>query len=166
MARLNPASRPISGSLRSFVERIERLDEEIKGLNDDKRDLYAEAKGNGFDAKALRAVVSIRRKDSATVAEHNAIVQLYLDTLGMEVTLPEPSRVQVQARAREEIDPATGEITEIGDGGPVDPPASDPPPDAGPMKAGNPIHVLPGTHVNPHTGLRDLDDDAGLRRRA
>lgn len=70
--------------LRSIVERIERLDEEIKGLNDDKRDLYAEAKSSGFDVKALKAVIAYRRKDPTEAEEHSLIVETYLAALAPE----------------------------------------------------------------------------------
>lgn len=69
--------------LKAFVERIERLDEEIKGLNDDKRDIYAEARGNGFDVKVLKKVVALRRKDYAERMEEDAILELYMQALGM-----------------------------------------------------------------------------------
>lgn len=67
--------------LRAFVERIERIEGEIKELNDDKKDIYAEAKANGFDVKALKAVIAYRRKDPQEQEEHDAIFRLYLDTL-------------------------------------------------------------------------------------
>lgn len=70
--------------LRAFIERIERIEEEIAGLNGDKRDIYAEAKGNGFDAKVLKKVVAIRRRDQAERQEEAAILELYLRALGME----------------------------------------------------------------------------------
>jgi len=63
--------------LRSFVERVERLEEEIKALNDDKRDIYAEAKGNGFDTKVLKRVIAERRKDASERDEADAIFDLY-----------------------------------------------------------------------------------------
>lgn len=69
--------------LKSFVERLERMDEEIKALNDDKRDIYAEAKGCGFDVKAIREILKIRRLDADARAEHEAIVDLYMQALGM-----------------------------------------------------------------------------------
>ena len=72
-----------AGQLRSFVERIERLEEEKKGIADDIRDVYAEAKGNGFDTKILRRVISLRKKDSAERQEEEAILDLYLHALGM-----------------------------------------------------------------------------------
>lgn len=69
-------------ALRSIVDRIERLDEEIKALNGDKRDIYAEAKSNGFDVPALKSVIAIRRKGIEEVEEHNAVVDTYLSALG------------------------------------------------------------------------------------
>ncbi len=67
--------------LRSYVERIERLSEEVKGLNGDIKDIYDEAKSSGFDVKALRAVVSLRRKDRAEQDEHLSLVELYRASL-------------------------------------------------------------------------------------
>ena len=69
--------------LRSVVERIERLEEEKKAIADDIRDIYAEAKANGFDTKVLRQVVSLRKKDLAERQEQDAIRDLYLQALGM-----------------------------------------------------------------------------------
>src|ERR1700753_703174 len=103
--------------LRSFVERVERLDEEIKALNDDKRDLFAEAKGNGFDPKVMKIVIKERRQDRSGRMEIEALVDLYHAALGMippdlgEIE-PEEPRAPAPARAREiieEFDPETGE---------------------------------------------------------
>ena len=69
--------------LRSFVERIERLEEEKKTISDDIKDVYAEAKGNGFDVKVLRKVISLRKQDANERAEMDAILDLYLQALGM-----------------------------------------------------------------------------------
>ena len=69
--------------LRSIVERIERLEEEIKDLNSDKSDIYKEARSNGFDVKVLRQVIALRKKDSAEIEEQDAIRDLYLKALGM-----------------------------------------------------------------------------------
>ncbi len=69
--------------LRSFIERIERLEEEKKTIADDIRDVYAEAKGNGFDTKVMRQVIRIRKKDAAERQEEEAILDLYLHALGM-----------------------------------------------------------------------------------
>ena len=68
--------------LRAFVERIERIEEDIKGLNEDKKDVYAEAKGEGFDAKILREVVRLRKQDESEREEHDALLDLYLHALG------------------------------------------------------------------------------------
>jgi len=67
--------------LRSFVERIERLEEEIKGLTDDKKDIYAEAKGNGFDVKILREVVRVRKQDQKEREELESLLDVYLHAL-------------------------------------------------------------------------------------
>ena len=67
--------------LRSFVERIERLEEEIKALSDDKKDIYAEAKGEGFDVKILREVVRLRKQDEKERDEHNSLLNIYMHAL-------------------------------------------------------------------------------------
>lgn len=71
------------GQLRSIVERIEKLEEEKKALTDDVREVYAEAKAAGFDIKALRAVVRLRMQDNDERKEHEALVELYRDALGL-----------------------------------------------------------------------------------
>ena len=74
------------GQLRSFIERIERLEEEKKAIAADIKEVYAEAKGTGFDVKIMRKVVSLRKKDSAERQEEEAILELYLSALGMAPT--------------------------------------------------------------------------------
>ena len=69
--------------LKSVVERIERLEEEKKALAGDIKDVYAEAKANGFDTKALRKVVQLRRQDMAERREEEAILATYMAALGM-----------------------------------------------------------------------------------
>jgi len=69
--------------LKAFVERIERLEEEKKAIADDIRDVYAEAKGNGFDAKALRTIVRLRKQDKDERMEQETILQTYMVALGM-----------------------------------------------------------------------------------
>ncbi|MEX2033710.1 MAG: DUF2312 domain-containing protein [Xanthobacteraceae bacterium] len=69
--------------LRSIVERIERLEEEKQALADDIKEVYAEAKGNGFDAKTLRQVVRLRKQDAAERMEREALLDLYMHALGM-----------------------------------------------------------------------------------
>ncbi len=69
--------------LKALVERIERLEEEKKAIADDIRDVYGEAKGNGFDVKALRTVVRLRKQDINERKEQEAILETYLHALGM-----------------------------------------------------------------------------------
>lgn len=69
--------------LRSLIERIERLEEEKAALAADVRDVFAEAKGNGFDVKALREVLKLRKKDAAERDEEEAVLDLYKRALGM-----------------------------------------------------------------------------------
>jgi uncharacterized protein (UPF0335 family) len=79
----NVATRFAKDQLKAFVERIERLEEEKKTISDDIRDVYAEAKGNGYDVKALRAVIRLRKQDKDERAEQEAILDTYLHALGM-----------------------------------------------------------------------------------
>ena len=69
--------------LKAFVERIERLEEEKKTISEDIRDVYAESKGNGFDVKALRAIVRLRKQDANERAEQETILETYMQALGM-----------------------------------------------------------------------------------
>ena len=70
-------------ALRSIVERIERLEEEKKAIGDDIRDVYAESKGRGYDVKALRTIVRLRKQDANERAEAEAILDTYMQALGM-----------------------------------------------------------------------------------
>ena len=78
-----PATRFAKDHLKAFVERIERLEEEKKTIADDVRDVYAEAKATGFDVKALRAIVRLRKVDTDERKEQEAILETYLYALGM-----------------------------------------------------------------------------------
>ena len=69
--------------LRAFIERIERLEEEKKAISDDIKDVYAEAKGNGYDVKVMRQIVRLRKQDSNERQEMEALLDLYLHALGM-----------------------------------------------------------------------------------
>ncbi len=69
--------------LRSFVDRIERLEEERAALSADIREVYSEAKGEGFDTKTMRQVVRLRKLDKADFQEREAMLDLYLGALGM-----------------------------------------------------------------------------------
>ena len=70
--------------LKSFIERIERLEEEKAALAADIREVYSEAKGTGFDVKIMRQVVRLRKLDTADRQEQDAILDLYLSALGMK----------------------------------------------------------------------------------
>ncbi|MFV0385322.1 DUF2312 domain-containing protein [Paracoccus sp. (in: a-proteobacteria)] len=72
-----------SDELRQFIERIERLEEEKKDIADQIKEVFAESKGRGFDAKAMRAILKIRKREPNDLAEEEAIVEMYKQALGM-----------------------------------------------------------------------------------
>ncbi len=72
-----------AGHLQAFIERIERLDEERAALVNDIKDVFAEAKANGFDTKVLRKIIALRKVDRTTRQEEQAILDLYLNAIGM-----------------------------------------------------------------------------------
>ena len=74
----------VGDQLRAFVERIERMEDEKKAVSDDIREIYAEAKGNGFDTKVLRQIIRIRKQDASERAEQEALLELYMAALGMQ----------------------------------------------------------------------------------
>ena len=78
-----PSTRFAKDHLKAFVERIERLEEEKKELADDIKDVYGEAKSMGFDVKALRAIIRMRKEDPGERQEHEAILETYMLALGM-----------------------------------------------------------------------------------
>jgi uncharacterized protein (UPF0335 family) len=78
-----PATRFAKDQLKAFVERIERLEEEKKALSDDIRDVYAESKANGFDVKALRSIVRLRKQEPTERQEQQLILETYMNALGM-----------------------------------------------------------------------------------
>ena len=69
--------------LRAFIERIERLEEEKKTISDDVKEVYSEAKNSGFDTKAIRAIIRLRKKEDGERQEEEAMIDLYKDALGM-----------------------------------------------------------------------------------
>ena len=71
------------GQLRSFIERIERLESEKQTIADDVKEVYAELKGSGFDSKAVRTIIRLRKKEEHERNEEEAIIQLYKEVLGM-----------------------------------------------------------------------------------
>ena len=82
-AKEQPATRFAKDQLKAVVERMERLEEEKKAIADDIRDVYAEAKGHGFDVKALRSIVRLRKQDTDERKEQEAILETYMHALGM-----------------------------------------------------------------------------------
>jgi uncharacterized protein (UPF0335 family) len=75
--------------LRAFVERIEHIEEEIKGLTEDKKEIFAEAKGEGFDVKILKEVIRIRKQDQEERQEHESLLEVYLHALGTSAPMKE-----------------------------------------------------------------------------
>ena len=78
-----PSTRFAKDQLKAVIERIERLEEEKKATSDDIRDVYAEAKGNGFDVKALRSIVRLRKLDTDERREQQEVLDTYMHALGM-----------------------------------------------------------------------------------
>lgn len=85
---MNSPTSVAQGQLRSIVERIERLEEEKTAIAADIKEVYAEAKGNGFDTKVLRKIVRMRKIDRAEREEEEAILEVYMAALGMLPTEP------------------------------------------------------------------------------
>jgi uncharacterized protein (UPF0335 family) len=77
------ATRFAKDQLKALVERIEHLEDEKKAIADDIKDVYAEAKGNGYDVKALRKIIRLRKQDKNERAEEEAILETYMHALGM-----------------------------------------------------------------------------------
>jgi uncharacterized protein (UPF0335 family) len=69
--------------LKSIIERIERLEEEKKALAEDIKEVMAEAKGNGFEPKIIRRILSLRKRDRAEIDEEQTLLELYLQAIGM-----------------------------------------------------------------------------------
>jgi len=72
-----------NAQLKAIVERIESVNEQIKGLTDDRGDIFSEAKGNGFDTKALRKIIALRKLSSEDRAAQDQILETYMHALGM-----------------------------------------------------------------------------------
>ena len=73
--------------IRSFIERVEHIDEEIKGLNEGKKEVLAEAKGEGFDVKVLKEILRLRKLDQDEREEHESLVDLYRKAMESASTL-------------------------------------------------------------------------------
>lgn len=84
MEEKTPKAGGIAGDqLKSIVERIERIEDEIAEHQEDRKEVYAEAKSNGFDVKTVRRVVALRKKDAAEREEEETMLDLYLHAMGM-----------------------------------------------------------------------------------
>ncbi len=77
-------NRVAAGELRSFIERMERLDEEKKAVAEAQKEVMAEAKSRGYDTKVMRKLIALRKRDPQDLAEEEAILEVYRDALGME----------------------------------------------------------------------------------
>lgn len=76
------------GQLKSLIERIERLEEDKKVISGDIKEVYAEAKANGFDTKIIRKVIALRKKEAAEREEEQSMLEVYMAALGMIADLP------------------------------------------------------------------------------
>lgn len=81
---MNDAFNVTADELRQFIERIEQMEAEKKDVADQIKEIYAEIKGRGFDSKAIRKIVSLRKKDAESRQEEEAILEVYMNALGME----------------------------------------------------------------------------------
>lgn len=79
----NLTSHNVNAQLKAIVERVERLEEEKKTISEDIKDVYVEAKGNGFDVKALRTIIRMRKMDANERQEQETILETYLQAMGM-----------------------------------------------------------------------------------
>ena len=84
-----PVDSVAQDQLRAFVERIERMEEERSAIAADIKEIYTEAKGNGFDTKIIRKIVAIRKQDANERMEQEALLELYMSALGMSYTPPD-----------------------------------------------------------------------------
>lgn len=75
--------RVTANELRSFVERIERLESEKKDIAEQQKEVMAEAKGRGYDTKVMRKIVALRKRDKDDIAEEEAVLEMYKEALGM-----------------------------------------------------------------------------------
>lgn len=82
-ATVRQADQSTADRLRAYVQRVENLEAEKKALADDIKDIFAEAKSSGFDIRALKSVIALRKQDAAERKEHEAILDTYLVALGM-----------------------------------------------------------------------------------
>lgn len=111
-----------SERLLGFIERIERLREDKAVVAADEKDVFSEAKGEGYDVKALRAVLKIRSQDTAKRQEHEAIVALYLDAIGLDkgpLFAAAGVPLEIDAASKSALAKAIGKLVPKGLGGSV-----------------------------------------------
>ena len=96
--------------LKAFIERLERLEEEKAGIADDIKEVFAEAKGRGFDTKAIRTILRIRKQDHAERQEQEAILELYMQALGMLADTPLGRAAADRDLGRESTDAAARRV--------------------------------------------------------
>jgi uncharacterized protein (UPF0335 family) len=77
-----------NNQIKALVERIEKLEEEKIAIAEDIKEVYAEAKGNGFDPKIIKKIIALRKQDATKRAEEQALIATYMDALGMLATTP------------------------------------------------------------------------------
>jgi len=75
--------RVAADELRQFIERIERLESEKRDIDDQKKEVFAEAKGRGYDTKIMKEVLKLRRRDADDIAEEEAVLEMYREALGI-----------------------------------------------------------------------------------
>ena len=83
MSQENTVTSVTADELRSFIERIERLEQEKKDIMDSIKEVYSEAKGSGYEVKVMRKIISIRKRNRDDIDNENAMTQMYMDALGM-----------------------------------------------------------------------------------
>ena len=104
--------------LKSIIERVERLEEEKKQVTTDITEVYAEAKANGYDVRALKTIIKLRKQDADERAEAAAILELYMESLGMFATTPLGAAAIERATASTRTrTPAPNEIAKVLDAG-------------------------------------------------
>jgi uncharacterized protein (UPF0335 family) len=84
MEESNSVENVAAAELRQFIERVERLEEERQSIMDDIKDVFGEAKGRGYDTKAMKTIIRLRKKDANERMEEESILQTYMAALGME----------------------------------------------------------------------------------
>lgn len=104
-----------NNQLKAIVERIEKLEEEKAALAADVKEVYLEAKGNGFDPKIIKKLIAMRKQDSAKIAEEQALIATYMDALGMLADTPLGQAAMKAAAPSKAAKPAPAPVVEEDD---------------------------------------------------